>query len=522
MHEKQKYNLFSHRLKNGEIRLVDVHACPIEINGKSVLYSIIFDVTDREKYKEELIREKEFLRITLQSIGDCVIITDQFGRVSFINNIAEKITGWKSEELIGRQFSGILKIINEDTGIEIEDPVSKVLQTKEILALTNHLVLLNKNGSKICISKTAAPIIDERDQIFGVVVVFRDVTKEKKQQKDIIYLSYHDYLTGLYNRRFMEEEIKRFDNSRQVPMAIIMGDINGLKITNDVFGHETGDRLLQKVSDTIRENCRSEDIIARWGGDEFLILLPNTSREIVKGIVNRIKNNCLAKKESNLNLSISLGYAVKTNVEENLQKIINEAEEWMYHKKLLDGKSYRNAILKTLMATLYEKSTETEEHSDRLKNNCYLVGKAMKLSNSELDELTLLTLLHDIGKVGIKESVLKKPGTLTQEEWKEIKKHPEIGFRIVQNIPELSAVADFILYHHERWDGKGYPSGLSGYEIPLQSRILAVVDAYDAMISDRIYKKALSKEEAIIELKRNAGTQFDAKIVEIFINNCDG
>lgn len=521
LHREQKYNLFSHRLKNGEIRLVDVHACPIEIDGESVLYAIIFDVTDREKYKEELLREKEFLRITLQSIGDCVIITDQLGRISFINNVAERLTGWKNKEVIGRQFPEILKILNEDTKIEIEDPVSKVLQKRSGISNSNHLVLLDKDGKEIFISKTASPIIDENNNIFGVVVVLRDVSLEKKHHEEIVYLSYHDYLTGLYNRRFMEEEIKRYDNSRQVPIAIIMGDINGLKITNDVFGHEAGDRLLQKVAETIRENCRSEDIIARWGGDEFLILLPNTTNEIAKEIVSRIRLCCSTKKEGNIKLSISLGYAVKTCADEKIQKIINEAEEWMYHKKLMDGKSYRSAIINTLMSTLYEKSTETKEHSDRLKNNCNLLGKAMKLSTSELDELTLLTLLHDIGKVGIRESVLKKSGPLTQEEWSEIKKHPEIGFRIVQNIPELASVSEFILHHHERWDGKGYPSGLIGREIPLMSRILAVVDAYDAMISDRIYKKAISKEEAITELKRNAGTQFDAKIVEIFINICD-
>ncbi len=518
LRREKNYFQFPHRLKNGEIRLVDVNSCPIDVNGEEILFSIINDVSDREKYKEELFREKEFLRITLNSIGDGVITTDQFRRITSMNIVAEALTDWKEEEVKGKQFSKVLKIQNEDTGIEIEDPVSKVLHTNEIITPTNHIVLVHKNGKKVSISKTAAPIMDERGQTFGVVVILRDVTKEKEQQEKILYLSYHDSLTGLYNRRFMEEELRRLDNSRQLPMAIVMGDVNGLKITNDVFGHETGDKLLQKVAETIKENCRIEDIVARWGGDEFLILLPNTSEEVAKEIVHRIKNNCSANSESNLKLSISLGYAIKTRVEESLQKILNEAEKWMYHKKLLDGKSYRNAIIKTLMSTLYEKSTETEEHAERLKTNCYAVGKELKLSAKEIDELTLLAMLHDIGKVGIKESILKKPRSLTQNEWEEMKKHPEIGFRIVQNIPELSSVAELILYHHERWDGKGYPKGLSGNAIPLLSRILAVSDAYDAMISDRVYKKAISKEAALDELKRNAGTQFDSEVVDIFIN----
>lgn len=189
----------------------------------------------------------------------------------------------------------------------------------------------------------------------------------------------------------------------------------------------------------------------------------------------------------------------------------------MYHQKLLEGKSYRNSIINTLLCTLYEKSLETEEHDERIRGYCQAIGKELKLFPEDLNELSLLALLHDIGKVGIRQEILQKPGPLTPEEWAAMKSHPEIGCRIAQNIPELSAVSEYILSHHERWDGKGYPNGLAGTNIPLLCRILAVADAYDAMTNDRAYRKAMDKDKAIAELKRNAGTQFDPRIAETFI-----
>ncbi|WP_003543358.1 HD domain-containing phosphohydrolase [Desulfotomaculum nigrificans] len=516
--EKQRYFVFPHRLKSGEIRLVDVYSCPVTYSGEKLLFSIIFDVTDREKYKVELYREKELLRTTLLSIGDGVVTTDQTGRITSMNKVSEEITGWNEEEAKGRLFSEVFKLVNEATGEEIEEPVAKALRTGKTIGLANHTALISKDGRKIPIAYSAAPIKDEKGQTFGVVMVFRDVTREKEQQEKILYLSHHDSLTGLFNRRFMEEQIKRLDMSRELSLTVIMGDVNGLKLVNNVFGHEDGDKLLKKAAETIKESCRKEDIIARWGGDEFLILMPRTSAKTAEEIIERIKNRCLKDSDGPVQLSIAMGYAVKTKASESLWQIVKEAEEWMYRHKLLESKSYHNGIINTLLATLFAKSMETEEHAERLKNYCLTIDREMGLSVKELGELALLAVLHDIGKVGIKESVLQKPGPLTAAEWEEMKKHPEIGYRIARNIPELSAVAEYILAHHERWDGKGYPRGLKGEEIPLLCRILAVADAYDAMTNDRTYRKALSREEAIAEIKRNAGTQFEPIVADVFLN----
>ncbi|KPU46353.1 putative diguanylate cyclase YegE [Oxobacter pfennigii] len=517
LREKQRYFLFPHRLKSGETKMVDVYSCPITHSGEKLLFSIIFDVSDREKYKEELYWEKELLKTALLSIGDGVVTTDEKGRVTVLNKVAEEITGWREEEARGRPFEEVFELISEDTGKKVEDPILKVLKTGKIIGLANHTILIAKDGHMKPIADSAAPIKNEKGHILGVIMVFRDVTSEKIWQKKILDLSYHDSLTGLHNRRFIEEHMKKLEASQDLPLAVIMADVNGLKLANDVFGHEEGDRLLKKAAGILKENCRKDDVISRWGGDEFLIILPKTTNEIAEGIIERIKNKCPEIKSIKTQLSIAMGYAVKREASERLDHVIKEAEERMYRQKLMEGKSYRNALVSTLLATLFAKSMETEEHAERLKSYCLAIGKEMGFSIKEQDELSLLAVLHDIGKVGINENILQKLGPLTTEEWEELKKHPEIGYRIAQNTPELSTIAEYILYHHERWDGQGYPRGLKAEEIPLLCRVLAVADAFDAMSSNRTYRKAISRMKAIEEIKRNSGSQFDPKVVKVFL-----
>ncbi len=514
---EERHFIFPHRLKSGEIRLVEVYSCPISNERETPLYSIIFDVTDREMFKENLYEEKELLSTTLKSIGDGVVTTDMYGKITSLNKAAEEIILWHSNEIFGKDFSDIFILKSEETGEVVENPVSKVLQSGKVIGLANHTVLINKYGVAIPIADSAAPIKGEDGHTLGVVLVFRDVRTEKEQQEKILFLSYHDALTGLYNRRFIESEIRRLDAGDQLPISVIMGDVNGLKIANDVFSHIMGDRLLQKVSETLKDNCDRKDIVARWGGDEFLVLRPLSTIEDSEQLIQRLKEGFVEKSEGTLQLSVSLGCAVKTSAKESLSHVIQQAEEWMYHQKLLEGKSYRNTIINTLLATLYEKSMETEEHAQRLIKYCQDIGKVLKFTDKTMNELSLLAVLHDIGKVGILQSVLQKPGTLTPQEWKEMKRHPEIGYRIAQNTPELLTVSEYILSHHERWDGTGYPSGLKGEEIPLNCRILAVADAFDAMTNDRVYRKALSLNKAIEELVSNSGTQFDPNIVNIFV-----
>ncbi len=482
------------------------------------IVAIYNDVTHRMLVQEELFAEKEKLGVTLYSIGDAVITTDVAGRVEILNPVAEQLTGWTQEQAEGLPLQAVFNIFNELTGEPAENPVQKVLKTGKVVGLANHTVLKAKDGTEYAISDSAAPITKASGEIIGVVLVFQDVTEARKKQAAIEYLSFRDSLTALFNRAFLEKEFERLDDPKYFPLSLIMGDLDGLKLINDAFGHQVGDQVLVEIAAILQRSVRKTDLVGRWGGDEFLILLPQTPMVEALKICEQIKESVGGAKIAETELGISLGCAAKTDPLEKRQETLRRAEDHMYKAKLLQAKSYRNVVLTSIKNTLFEKSLETEEHGERLGRHCRAIGEILGLSGLHLAELEVFSMLHDIGKIGIDEQILQKPGPLTEEEWKIIKTHPEIGYRIASTVPELVNIADYILTHHERWDGKGYPRGLAKEEIPLLARILAVVDAFDAMTHDRIYRKALSKAEAKKELRRNAGTQFDPKIVEIFLN----
>ncbi len=352
----------------------------------------------------------------------------------------------------------------------------------------------------------------------SILIMVLDITEKKRTEEEIKYLIFHDKLTGLYNRNFFEEEINRLDTKRQLPLSIIMGDVNGLKLVNDAFGHQTGDLLLKRIGNIIKKVCRKEDIIARWGGDEFLILLPKTPYEVGEKICNRIREACIQAQNKPIQLSMAIGIATKDKPDVEVKDTLKKAEDRMYKNKLVHNESTRNSIIASLENTLMEKSHETNDHAERMNKLAIQFGNKLKLSTSILDELKLLTKLHDIGKVSIPEQILKKPGKLTDEEYEKIKEHPESGYRIVIAVPELSPVAEAILSHHEHWDGSGYPRGLMKENIPYTARIISIIDSYDVMTHKRSYKEAVTEEKALEEIKNCAGSQFDPVLAEVFID----
>ena len=361
--------------------------------------------------------------------------------------------------------------------------------------------------------------LKKRDELQMLIDYLNEMRNRiKNTVKEIKELSHTDQLTGLYNRRFFEEELKRLDTLRNLPLSLIMVDVNGLKLTNDAFGHEAGDQLLQKVAQVLKEECRADDIIARIGGDEFVILLPKTDHLQVATLGERLIGATGKEEIKNLPVSASFGWDTKNSQKEDIETVFKRAEDYMYSKKAYKKDSQRQHSLQIILDTLFTKESREREHARRVSEFSVAIGVALGLSEAEVKELKIAGQYHDIGKIALQEDILNKKGKLSDKERKEIKRHPELSYNILSSVNEFGPIAEIVLYHHERWDGKGYPSGLQGEEIPLQSRIIMVADAFDAMTEKRPYRRALNKEEAVLQLKKGAWKQFDGNITEAFIN----
>jgi len=513
------YNEVRYYHKNGSTIWVICSGRVIEWDGDKPLRMVgcHMNISKIKELESIITEEKKLFKTTLHSIGDGVISTDKNGNVNIMNTVAETLTGWTNTDAKDKQFQSIFNIINELTRNTCDNPVDKVFKTEEIIEIENHTLLINKNKEEIPIEDSAAPIRDENGNVIGVVVVFRDCTQKKERQKKIEYLSYHDQLTGLYNRHFFEQELKRLDVERNLPFTMAMVDVNGLKLTNDAFGHEAGDTLLKSVSKILKSECRTDDIISRVGGDEFVILLPKTNGDETELIVKRIYKAMGNEKVGNVIISVSIGWETKVNLQEDIKEIFSKAEDNMYRKKITETQSMRNETVKVIMQTLHETNQREKIHSEKVSQISRSIGEAMQLDSDTLKDLEIAALMHDIGKIAINSNILNKTEKLTEAEYDEIKRHSEIGYHILKSVDLYTSIAEYVLSHHERWDGKGYPRGLSGDEIPLISRIITVADSYEAMTANRLYKESFSHEQAIEELKLCSGTQFDPDVVYTFL-----
>lgn len=351
-----------------------------------------------------------------------------------------------------------------------------------------------------------------------VVAVFQDVSERVQAEQRIEYLTIHDALTGLYNRRYLEQIAGELDLEEVAPVSVIFGDANGLKLANDAFGHEAGDRLLVNIAKVLEACAGPNDTVARMGGDEFVVIMPGIGEDEAAEVVLRMRRAFDEAPADPVRLSLALGAATRGTASVPLHEVLAEAEKHTYRQKLAESKSARGSLMKSLMRTLAAKTLETEDHVLRMRELALDFGRNLGLPDNVLDDLAVLTLIHDIGMVGIPDSILTKADApLSPEEREAVRKHPEIGYRVAQASIELAHIADGILSHHENWDGTGYPQGLRGEEIPLISRIVAIVDAYDSMIADRSYRAAKSKEEALEEIEQLAGTRFDPDLATAFV-----
>jgi len=507
------------RRKNGEVIIVSTNGMPI-VNDQGDLIGykgIDTDITERVLMDEQKFIEQEKFRTTLLSVGDGIIATDDQGNIAVMNKIAQHLTEWTQEEAFGKPFEEIFRIIHEQTGKLCKSPVKHVLLTGRNIELEENTALITKTGKMIPIEDSAAPIKGKGGKVTGAVVVFRDYSEKREKEQEVEYLSFHDHLTGFYNRRYMDDAFLRMDTAENYPVAIITVDVNGLKLTNDAYGHDVGDRLLKAVGTVLNKACRKQDIISRVGGDEFVILLPKTTEKQAVSVQRRVKSLSDRISLDSVVVSLATGCAVKTRENQSLWDVLKVAENNMYKNKLKHGKVMRSKTIETVLRSINLKYGSEQIHTERVSLYCEAIAKALELPEHEIENLKTIGVLHDIGKITVSPDILNKISKLTEEEWEQIQQHPVTGYNILKGVEEYHSFADAVLHHHERWDGTGYPTGLKGKEIPYYARIVTVVDAFEAMTAIRSYQRSKTDEEAGEELKRCAGTQFDPEIVRVFV-----
>ena len=483
----------------------------------TMLMKSVWNVIKRREIEANLsVMQNKYLQ-TLISIGDGVMVVDRNGNIEMLNTVAQKLTGWNLEDALGRHYKDVFVLSSDRVSSTISDPIAGVLETDMKQELGSHAVLTSKDGAVYDVEDSVAPVKDDKGVTRGVVIVFRDVSDKKAQNDRIEYLSFHDSLTGLYNRRFFEEEIRRLDIDRNLPISIIMGDVDNLKLTNDVFMHASGDELLKKAAEVIKNACRADDIIARWGGDEFIILLPKTGVDETEKIIARIKEELDGEQIKAIKVSMSLGCDAKQNAADDIMHVLNRAEGKMYQTKTLEREKVHSSAISTMIATLHMNSDREKVHSECVSKLCQELGRAMELDDIEIQKLKEAGYLHDIGKIVLSPGLLNENRPLTGPEWDEMRVHPNIGYRILSSFDDTMELAKSVLAHHEHWDGSGYPKGLKADEIPLIARIIAVVESYDRMVNRTNRKRAKERREAIAELKDNAGTKYEPTVVAAFV-----
>ncbi|SFA98942.1 diguanylate cyclase (GGDEF) domain-containing protein [Acetitomaculum ruminis DSM 5522] len=368
-----------------------------------------------------------------------------------------------------------------------------------------------------CYEVSTIKLTDEMGNLVGTLLIFRDIKETKEIQKRLEWIASYDSLTNIYNRSTMISKAMIMDSVQNLPLCITYININGLDTINDIFGFEVGNEVVKYVVENLKNGIKEGMVLGRTEGDEFGIIAKNITSLEMSGILENIRKKVLKNNPFDVAVTFEYGIAQKNNIEESFSEIRKSAREAMVKKKLLCNDSARSALVEALKQSLIENNPDTKRHIEKTEVLARKLGEKLELPDVEIASLCLLAILHDIGKIGVPDNVVNKKAKLNEEEWEVMKLHTIKGYQIACSCKYLESIATSILHHHERWDGKGYPAGLKGEEIPLNARIISLVDSFAAMTNDRPYHKALDKETAIEEIRKNIGSQYDPKIAEVFI-----
>lgn len=499
--------------KDGSEIHVSVRATAITVQRGSEEYLAIYrEITERIRWEEDLATERVYFENLFMNSPLAIALVDGDGSIQRVNSAFEKLFGYASWECIGRNLDGLIAPgeLTEDA----ERLTRKVAKGGTIQAERSRR---RKDGSwvDVQINAVSFPVTGGQTVIYAI---YQDITERKIFEEKFRYFGYHDSLTGLYNSAFFEEEMRRLDTPRQLPVSLVMADVDNLKLVNDAFGHIEGDRLILEAGRILQSCCRQEDIIARCGGDEFVMLLPGTSLLEARSICDRIREACGRRvTNSIIPPSIALGVAVKDEVTQDFIQVRKKADDDMYLDKLMRSERSRSAIY-TRIVNFLESDRRRNAHIQRLRKLSRLFASYLSMKQDETEKLLLLAQFHDVGLMPVPAEVLYREGPLEPGEWEDVRKHPERGYHLARNLSPITPVAEDILCHHEHFDGSGYPRGLSGDDIPIASRIMNLLCAYEVMTGWRSYRPSFTHEEALGEVASGAGGQFDPRLSGLFIN----
>jgi len=478
--------------------------------------SLINTFQDIEYTNDQLSAEKDFLDTVLETISDGIVVVNGTGKIQLVNSSTTKILGKQEEEIVESLFEDVFAFSDKDNHII---PAMELLQlcrkngseTKRECFLLNH-------KPKLYIEDSAAPILDENGKLNSFVYVFRDISEKEKKQKEIEYLSYHDLLTGVFNRRFFDLISKELIEKEAFPIGIIVADLNALKLTNDAFGHIMGDKLIRTFASTLKNGAKEGDFVFRIGGDEFVILLPQQNEYDAQKFISDIKHLLSQTFVGSIPLSAAFGCCVCEDKGDLLEEAFRQADEAMYHNKLKENESFKIAMIDSILESNRYMFWNEKKEIQQVILASNQIGEELHFNPLELNRLIKASAIYNIGYSTLDRSIINKEDELNSRDWDEIRKHPMAGYHMLKNLSVYSDIAEIILEHHENLDGTGYPRGLEENQIHSESLVLSVTSAYYSMINVRPYRAAMTPEAALEEIKKGAGTKYDAKIVKILEN----
>ncbi len=506
-------------VRNDEFGLISKNFNSVADKMQSLIDNVetMVQVRTEELHKanQALKENKDELQLILDSAAEAIFCIDLNGNCTFCNYSSLKMLGYQSqEELLGKNMHRQIHHTHRDGTPFLIEECKIIRSIREGNLAADDEIFWRKDDTSFSVECHSHPQRKE-GKVVGGVVTFIDITERNARDAEIKYLGCHDVLTGLRNRRCFEEDRITIDIPENLPLSVIFADINGLKLTNDIFGHAAGDELIKKSSEILKQACRQSDVITRIFGDEFIILLPKTTEKETEKILDRIRSGFLDARVAAIKCSISLGLDTKTSPDQPLEEIMANAENTMYKDKILNRKVINKDIIDTLIETLHSRTPREKQHSIMVSELCSETGAALQLSETKISKLYRAGYLHDLGKIVLDESILNKD-SLSDEEREKMRQHSVSGYRILNLFDDTLDIAEYVYSHHERWDGSGYPRGLKGERIPLISRIIAVADTYDRVLIRGDLPLNERKLAALEVIKKGAGTQFDPQIAEVF------